>query len=173
MRTTLKIYALIAIPYVRTELQHDDEFPCHCLLQAWWYPGRINLVLIWDSGELLSMGLADSSQPITIVMVGVMMAIQWLKAHVKVNNRQEAPTKEQFDELNGLKDLDFFETICKILNIAMEVKKIWARRRLMSWFRAQMTACVYEYAKKHMSKHSRAYSSYQMDIGSEGFKRVL
>ena len=108
MRTTLKIYALIAIPYVRTELQHDDEFPCHCLLQTWWYPGRINLVLIWDSGELLSMGLADSSQPITKVMVGVMMAIQWLKAHVKVNNRQEAPTKEQFDELNGLKDLDFF-----------------------------------------------------------------
>ena len=51
------------------------------------------------------------------------MAIQWLEADVKVNNRQEAPTKEQFDELNGLKDLDFFETICKILNIAMEVKK--------------------------------------------------
>ena len=25
-----------------------DEFPCHCLLQTWWYPGRSNLVLIWD-----------------------------------------------------------------------------------------------------------------------------
>ena len=34
-----------------------DEFPCHCLLQTWWYPGYSNLVLIWDCGELLSMGL--------------------------------------------------------------------------------------------------------------------
>ena len=35
-----------------------------------------------------------------------------------------------------------------ILNIPMEVKKIWERRRLMPWFRANMTACLYEYAKK-------------------------
>ena len=71
-----------------------DELPC--LLQTWWYPGRSNLVLIWDCGELLSMGLPDSSRPITIVIVGVMMAIRWLKAHVKENKRQEAPTREQF-----------------------------------------------------------------------------
>ena len=71
-----------------------DEFPCHCLLQTWWYPERSNLVLIWDCGELLSMGLPDSSQPITIVIVGVMMAIRWLEAHVRANNRQETPTKE-------------------------------------------------------------------------------
>ena len=31
-----------------------DEFPCHCLLQTWWYPKRSNLMLIWDSGELLT-----------------------------------------------------------------------------------------------------------------------
>ena len=35
------------------------EFPCHYLLQTWWYPGRSNLVLIWDCGELLSTGLPD------------------------------------------------------------------------------------------------------------------
>ena len=40
------------------------------------------------------MGLLDSSQPITIVIVGVMMAIRWLEAHVKKNNRQAAPTKK-------------------------------------------------------------------------------
>ena len=40
------------------------------------------------------MGLPYSSQPITIVTVGVMMAIQWLEAHVKENNRQETLTKE-------------------------------------------------------------------------------
>ena len=68
-----------------------DEFLCHCLLQTWWYPGRSNLVLIWDSGELL---LSDSSQPITIAIVGVMMAIRWLEAYVKENNRQEMTTRD-------------------------------------------------------------------------------
>ena len=62
----------------RSILLTHDEFPCHCLLQTWWYPGRSNLVLIWDCGELLSMVLPDSSQPITIVIVGVMMTIRWL-----------------------------------------------------------------------------------------------
>ena len=53
----------------RSIMLTHDELPCHCLLQTWWYPERINLVLIWDSGELLSMGLPDSSWPITIVIV--------------------------------------------------------------------------------------------------------
>ena len=64
------------------------------------------------------MGLPDSSQPKTIEIVGVMMAIRWLEAHVK-------------EELDCLEDIDLFETTCKILNIPMEVKKIRARRRLM------------------------------------------
>ena len=38
------------------------------------------------------------------------------------------------------------------------------------WFRAKMTAWLYEYAKKHMSKHSREYSAYQLDIGAGAFK---
>ena len=147
----------------------NDEFPCHCLLQTWWYPGRSNLVLIWDCGEMLSMGLPDSSRPI----VGVMMAIRWLEAHVKENNRQEAPTREQLQRLDCLKDLDLFETRCKILNIPMEVKKIWARRCLMPWFRANMTAWLYNYAKKHMSKHSRLYSAYQLDIRAGVFKQAF
>ena len=157
----------------RSIMLTHDEFPCHCLLQTWWYPKRSNLVLIWDSGELLSMGLPDSSQPITIVIVGVMMAIRWLEAHVRENNRQEAPTREQLQKLDCLKDLDLFETMCKVLNIPMEVKKIWARKRLMPWFRANMTAWLYEYAKKHMSKHGRVYSEYQLDIGAGAFKRAF
>ena len=60
-----------------------------------------------------------------------MMGIRWLEAHVKENNRQETPTKEQLEELDSLKDLDLFETMCKVLNIPMQVMKIWARRRLM------------------------------------------
>ena len=157
----------------RSIMLTHEEFPCHFLLQTWWYPGRSNLVLIWDSGELLSMSLPDSSRPITIVIVGVMMAIRWLEAHVKENNSQEAPTREQLQKLDGLKNLDLFETTCKIMNIPMEVKKIWARRRLMPWFRVNMTAWLYEYAKKHKSKYGRVYSKYQLDIGAGAFKRAF
>ena len=67
---------------------------------------------------------------------------------MKQNKKQEAPTREQLQKLDCLKDLDIFETMFKILNILMEVKKIWARRRLMPWCRANMTAWLYEYAKK-------------------------
>ena len=64
----------------RSIMLTHDEFLCHCLLQNWWYPERSNLVLIGDSGELLSMGLPDSSRPIAVVIVGVMIAIRWLEA---------------------------------------------------------------------------------------------
>ena len=157
----------------RSIMLTHDEFRCHCLLPTWWYPERSNLVLIWNCRELLSMSLTDSSRPIKVVIVGVMMAIRWLEAHVKEKNRQEAPTKEQLQKLDCLKDLDLFETTCKILNIPMEVKKIWARRRLMPWFRANMTAWLYEYAKKHMSKHGRVYNGYQLNIGAGAFKRAF
>ena len=60
----------------RSIMMTHDEFPCHCLLQTCWYPERSNLVLISESGQLLSMGLPDSSRPITVVIVGVMMAIR-------------------------------------------------------------------------------------------------
>ena len=116
------------------------------------------------------MGLPESSQPVTIVIVGVMMALRWLEAHVRENNRQEAPTREQLRKLDCLKDLDLFETMCKILNIPMEVKKIWARKRLMPWFRANMTAWLYEYAKKHMSKHGRVYSLISAGHWSRSFQ---
>ena len=96
------------------------------------------------------MGLPDSSQRIMIVIVGVMMAIRWLEDHVKENNRQDAPTKEQLQELDCLKDLDLLEKTCKILNIPMEVKTIRVKRPLMPWFRATVTAWLYEYANKHM-----------------------
>ena len=95
------------------------------------------------------------------------------EAHVREKNPQETPRKEQLQELGCLKDLDLFVTTCKILNISMEVKKIWARRQLMSWFRANMTAWLYEHATKHMSKHSRVYSAYQLDIGAGAFNRAL
>ena len=119
------------------------------------------------------MGLPDSSQTITKVILGVMMAIRWLEAHVRENNRQEKTTKKQLQELDFLKDLDLFETTCKILNTPMEVKKIWVRRRPMPWFSANMTAWLREYANKHMSKHSRVYNPFQLEIGVGAFKRAF
>ena len=92
---------------------------------------------------------------------------------MKENNRQEAPTREQLQKLDCLKGLDLFGKISKVLNIPMEVKKIWARRRLMPWFRANMIAWLYKNAKKHMSKHGRVFSTYQLDIGARAFKRAF
>ena len=43
----------------------------------------------------------------------------------------------------------------------------------MPWFRANMTAWLYEYVKKHMSKHCRVFSVYQLDIGAGAFKRAF
>ena len=43
---------------------------------------------------------------------------------MKENNGQEAPMREQLRKLDFLKVLDLFETMCKILNMPMEVKKI-------------------------------------------------
>ena len=36
-----------------------------------------------------------------------------------------------------------------------------------------MTAWLYEYSKKHMSKHSIVYSAYQLDIGAGAFKQNI
>ena len=43
----------------------------------------------------------------------------------------------------------------------------------MPRFRANVTARLYEYAKKHMSTNSRVYSAYQLDIGAGAFKRAF
>ena len=43
----------------------------------------------------------------------------------------------------------------------------------MPWFTANITALLYEYAKKHMSKHSRVCSAYQLVIGAGNFKQAF
>ena len=47
---------------------------------------------------------------------------------MKENNRQKTPTREQLQKFDCLKDFDLFETMCKIVNIPLEVKNIWTRR---------------------------------------------
>ena len=77
-----------------------DELPCHCLPQTWSSPGQSSQVLIWYSGELLFMALQDSLQSITVILVGIMMAIRWLEAHVR------AGSSEHLEELDCLTDFD-------------------------------------------------------------------
>ena len=43
----------------------------------------------------------------------------------------------------------------------------------MPWFRAVMTAWVYERAKRHMSRKTEAYQPFQLDIGPGTYERVF
>ena len=102
----------------RSIMSTHDEFPCHCLLQTWWYPGRSNLVFtrFITAHDDSDSGSYDGD---------------WLEAHVREINSQETPTKEQLQELDCLKDLGLLETTSKTLNIPMELKNKWARRLLL------------------------------------------
>ena len=73
------------------------------------------------------------------------------------------PNPEQLSRVSLSKRLDRFRITCKILRIPKAIEKIWARQRLMPWFRAVMTAWVYESAKRHMSRNTEAYQSLELD----------
>ena len=80
-------------------------------------------MVIWDTGELLSMNSPESSRLVAIIVVGLVMAMHRLQAPVRENERREASTQEQLEEVICLTDLDLFETLCKIPNIPRQVKK--------------------------------------------------
>ena len=80
-----------------------------------------------------------------------------------VNNRQEAPTKEQLQELDCLKDSDLFETMRKILKIPMEVKKIRAKRRLMD-IRVRQKAYVEKQQSVQLLSDGHRIRSFQMSF---------
>ena len=108
-------------------------------------------MLVWDVEELYSTGLPDQNQQVPIVVVSAMLAVRWLEAN--------ADTSEQ-------------ET-CKVLRIPKAIERIWSRQRLMPWFRAVMTSWMYERAKRHMSRNTEAYQSFQLDIGPGAYKRAF
>ena len=54
-----------------------------------------------------------------------MMAIRWLEARAKENNRQETTTKEQLERDDCLSDSYLFEIMRKVVNNPMEARKIW------------------------------------------------
>ena len=43
----------------------------------------------------------------------------------------------------------------------------------MPWFRAVMTSWMYERAKRHMSRNTEDYQSFQLDIGPGAYRRAF
>ena len=148
----------------RNILMTHGEYPCHCLAQTLWYPKRGNLVLVWDVEELYSTWLPDQNQQVSIVVVSAMLAVRWLETNAGTSEQESAvPTPEQLSNVKMNRNLDFFRTTCKVLRIPKAIERIWSRQKLMSWFTA----------KRHMSKNTEAYQSFQLNIGQGAYKRAF
>ena len=72
----------------KSSLLTHVESLCHSSSQTWRYPAPSNLWLIWDAGDLLSMGSPSSSKKITVTVIGAIMTFRWLEAHGGENNRK-------------------------------------------------------------------------------------
>ena len=148
----------------RNILMNHGEYPCHCLAQTLWYPKRGNLVLVWDVEEL-----PDQNQKMSIVVVSAR-----LEANAGTREQETAvPTPEQLSNVKMKNILDLFRTTRKLLRIPKALKRICSRQLLMPWFRAVMTSWMYERAKRHMSRITEAYQSFQLDIGPGAYKRAF
>ena len=103
-----------------------------------------------------------------------MLAVRWLEANAGTTEKEMAvPTPEQLSRVSVSKKLDLFKTTCKIFRIPKAIERICARRRLMPWFRAVMTKCVCERAKRHMSRNTEAYQSFHLDVGPVAYMRAF
>ena len=176
-RILMEVEPLLGASGYRTRrniVRTHGEYPCHCLAQTLWYPKRGNLMLVWDVEELYSTGLPDQNQQVSIVVVSAMLAVRWLEANADTNDQETAvPTPEQLSNVKMSRELDLFRTTCKVLRIPKAIERIWSRQRLMPWFRAVMTSWMYERAKRHMSRNTEAYQSFQLDIGPGAYKRAF
>ena len=153
-------------------LLNHGEYPYHYLAHTFWYPKRANLVLVWDAEELFTMGLPDQAQNVTILLVSAMLAVRWPEVTERTTEQEmAAPAPEQLSRVNLTKRLDLIRTTCRVLRIPKAIERIWARCRLMPWFRVVITAWVYECAKRDMSQNTEAYQSFQLDIGAGFYKR--
>ena len=176
-RILMEVEPLLGASGYRTRrniVRTHGEYPCHCLAQTLWYPKRWNLILVWDVEELYSTGLPDQNQQVSIVVVSAMLAVRWLEANANTSEQETAvPTPEQLSNVKMSRELDLFRTTCKVLRIPKAIERIWSRQRLMPWFRAVMTSWMYERAKRHMSRNTEAYQSFQLDIGPGAYKRAF
>ena len=103
-----------------------------------------------------------------------MLAVRGLEANAGTSEQETAvPTPEQLSNVKMIRNLDLFRTTCKILRIPKAIERLWSRQRLMPWFRAAMTSWMFERAKRHMSRNTETYQSFQLDIGPGDYKRAF
>ena len=103
-----------------------------------------------------------------------MLAVRWLEANAVTSEQETArPTPEQLSNVKMNRNLYLFRTTCKVLRIPKAIERIWSRQRLLPWFRSVMTSWMYERAKRHMSRNTEAYQSFQLDIGPGAYKRAF
>ena len=120
--------------------------------------------------ELYSTGSPDQNQPVSIVVVSAMLAVRCLEDNA---DKTTMPTPEQLSSVKCNHTSDFFRTTCKFLRIPRAIERIWARQKLMPWFRAVMVSWRYERAKRHMSRNPQAYQFFQRIIGPGAYKRAF
>ena len=118
-------------------------------------------MLVWDVEELFSTGMPDQTQPVSILVVSAMTAVRLLEANTGTSEQQMTIlTRKQLSSVKFKNSLDLFKTTWKVLRKPKAIEKIWARQKLMTWFRAVMTSWMYEHAKRHMSRNTKAYQSF-------------
>ena len=83
------------------------------------------------------------------------------------------PSPEKLSKVSLSRNLDLFKTTNRILRTRKAIERIWARQMLMPWLRAVITSWLYEQSKRHLSKNTQAYQSYQLNIGTGAYKRVF
>ena len=83
------------------------------------------------------------------------------------------PTPKQLSSVNFDNSLDLFRNTCKVLRKPKAIERIWVRQRLMPWFRAVMTSWIYERAKRHLSRNTEAFQSFQLKLGPGAYMRFF
>ena len=132
------------------------------------------MVLVWDVEELYLTGLPDQNQQVSIVVVSAMLAVRWLEANPGTSEQETAVrTPEQLSNVKTNRNLDLLRTTCKALRKPKAIERIWSRQRLMPWFRVVMTSWMYEREKRHMTRNTEAYQSFQLDIGPVAYRRAF
>ena len=123
----------------RNILLTNEEYTCHCLTQTFLYLKLAILVLVWEAGELFSMGLPDYAQEMSISKFSAMKTVRWLEANAGTNEQEIAvPAPEQLSKVSLSRILDIFNTTCRILWVSEAIEWMWARHRLMPWLRAMI-----------------------------------
>ena len=111
------------------------ECPCHCLAQTVWYPEHSNLCLVWDVEEFRSIGLPDHRQKVNILVMSTMLALRWIEENVTKYRESKTPTAGSIYAIDFfIRRLELFETACKVFAIPMEVRHVWSRIKIFTWF---------------------------------------